>query len=185
MLRLFIALAVPAADKRAIGRLQQKARACLEGIRMVRAEGLHLTLKFLGETEPQRLEQIKVAIDEAAGASEIFSLALGGIGVFPSPAKARVLWVGLRSGEKAISALAGALDRSLAICGFQPEKRPFHPHLTIGRLRRPVSGDKLKRFIEAEKDFEGKTFLVDRVILFKSTLTAGGAVHEALYQKEL
>jgi RNA 2',3'-cyclic 3'-phosphodiesterase len=137
----------------------------------------------LGDTEEEKVEDIKQAIDRAAASIQPFRLRYGGSGAFPSAARARVIWVGLKEGVSAVNDLTAALEKHLAEAGYLPEIRDFHPHLTIGRLRYPLSEEKILKFIEEEKQFETVSSDIEKIVLFQSTLTKRGAQHTELYEK--
>ncbi len=185
MARLFIALELSEAQKKEINALQEKIKTYLDGIRWVKPEGLHLTLKFLGETEEERIASIKQALDNASSTINSFEIAYGKSGVFPSPKKARVFWVGLTAGLETVSSLAAEIERSMSFCGFAPEKRKFAPHLTIGRARGLLQEDLIRRFLNEERAFKTTSCLIKKVLLFESELTPRGAIytvrHKALF----
>ena len=104
-------------------------------IRWVRATGLHLTLKFLGEIPEERLGDIYEAVERAVDGASPFSLVLAGLGGFPDLRKPRVIWLGVLRGGEFLEKLHQRVDAQLALCGFSREKRKFSPHLTIGRVR--------------------------------------------------
>lgn len=131
-LRLFAALWLPEPLAEAARRRLERLRAGARGVRWVRPEQLHLTLKFLGETPGDRRPAVEGALAGAAAAGRPIDLRLTSGGVFPSGGPPRVLWLGAEpAGE--LAALAGAVDEALAPLGFPPESRPFRPHLTLGR----------------------------------------------------
>jgi len=185
LLRLFIALELSEEQKNEVTGLQKKLKQYLDGIRWVKPAGMHLTLKFLGETEPAQVEQVKFAMDEAVSDLGSFDLAYGQGGVFPSPAKARVIWLGLKDGEAQVRKLAENMEQALYSRGFARDKKAFTPHLTIGRVRGRIPKNKIERFIEQEKVFETAKVRVDGVVLFESRLTPEGAIHTPLYTASL
>ena len=186
MARLFIALELSKEQKLEISALQKKSKAYLDGVRWVKPEGLHLTLKFLGETDADKIAPVKKALDQVSSTVTGFEIAYGKSGVFPSPKKARVFWVGLRAGVEAVSALAAKIEPAMSLCGFAPEKRQFTPHLTIGRARGLVKEDLARRFLDEERTFITTPYLVKKVILYESKLTPRGAIytvrHQALFK---
>jgi len=182
--RLFVAIELSKKQKQEVYSLQQKLREYLEGVRWVRPEGLHLTLKFLGETDLSWIEPIKKAMDRAAADTSSIKIIYGSSGVFPSPKKARVLWIGLREGAEALQSLAENLDQILAKSGFMPEKRKFHPHLTIGRLRSSVPEKMIRRFLEEESNFQTTMLDAKQAVLFESRLHPDGALYTPLYKVE-
>ncbi|MDY6825803.1 MAG: RNA 2',3'-cyclic phosphodiesterase [Bacillota bacterium] len=184
-MRLFIAIALSEKQKKEVSILQNRLKTYLSGVRWVRHETLHLTLRFLGETDETRLPELINAMDETTAGETQFAFSLKGSGIFPGTAKARVLWVGLDKGAFLITALAEKLDQKLTGLGFPPEKRPFRPHLTIGRLRYPLPEDLMQKFIEKENSFQGSSMMVGEITLFESILSRQGAVYHPLHHSAL
>jgi len=182
LLRLFIAVELTEEQKHQLSALQNKIKGYLDGMRRVRPEGMHLTLKFLGDIEEERTALIQKAMDKTAEEVKPFNIQFGSCGVFPSPKKARVLWIGLKEGEAPVRELAGKLETNLADYGFEKDKRSYHPHLTIGRLRNTVQQEMINRFLDQENIFETSAAGVDEVILYQSCLSSRGAVHTAIHR---
>ncbi len=185
MARLFIAIELSKQQKEEVLKLQQKLKGFLEGVSWVKPEGMHLTLKFLGDTEPDLIDNIKKAMDNSVVSVNQFKLAIGYSGVFPSVHKARVMWIGVREGETALKHLAQNLDINLSSYGFKPEKRSYKPHLTIGRIRRPIPVHLIKRFIEQENSFYTSSSIAEEIVLFESQLTPKGSIYTVLYKNGL
>ncbi len=183
MLRLFIAVELSEQQKQELAKLQNKVSQYLDGVRWVKHDAMHLTLKFLGDTEESRIGQIREAIELAAEQHEPFLLSFGGSGLFPNSKKARVLWVGVKEGEKEIKLLADNLEKSLSAYGFQKEKRNFHPHLTTGRLRNPPPQDKIQSYLDNESSFISSPVEVKEAILFQSKLLPRGPKYSILHRK--
>ena len=132
-LRLFVACELPDELKRALGRLQDDLRRLgLDRLRWVRPEGIHLTLKFLGDVEASRVEEITAALSSAVAPFEL-RLWPAAVGSFGGP-RLRVVWVGLEGGVEELAALAGRVEAALEPLGFPRERRPFAAHLTLARV---------------------------------------------------
>jgi 2'-5' RNA ligase len=139
--RLFVAVFPPEPVRERIGTI----RSALEGhqpglaaLRWVRPERCHLTMRFLGDREPSAVERLTGAIEAAVAGLSRFEVELAGLGCFPKPERARVLWLGTRAGREQLVALAARLESELAGAGVDPDDRPFQPHLTLARAgRRP------------------------------------------------
>jgi len=134
-MRLFIALDFPDAVRETLRELIQKLRPEARGAKWVRPESMHVTLKFLGETEPARLGDIRGAV-AAANSPRPVEMRFRGLGFFPHERRPRVLWCGVEASPN-LPQLAADVDRSLAAAGFAPESRPFVPHLTLARFESP------------------------------------------------
>ncbi|HQE09198.1 MAG TPA: RNA 2',3'-cyclic phosphodiesterase [Bacillota bacterium] len=187
IMRLFIAIDPSAEQKTSLQSLLRRLSGSLDGVTWVRPEGLHLTLKFLGEQEEGILPDIIASMDKAAASMAPFNLQFGGAGVFPSPRRARVIWSGIRAGAEEVSYLASLLEKALAEKGFPVEKRSFIPHLTLGRLRRPQPGERIERLLDEESSFATEPAKVRSMRLYESHLSSRGArytiVKEILFGK--
>ncbi len=149
-------------------------------VRWVRPELAHLTLAFLGEVSPEFIETAKVELSRVARQHRAFTMRLKALGAFPSRSRARVVWVGTDKGRSEVCALQKDVVAALSSIGYLPERRPFSPHLTVGRLR--VPGDVSRA---AAIEFESAPFVVDRVALYRSVLGPGGPTYHELSQSAL
>ena len=181
-MRLFIALSLSEKQKNELHRLQQSLKSHLEGVKWVNPEGMHLTLKFLGEVEPARIAAIVEAMKEASPAVEPFDFSFGGGGAFPSPQKARVIWAGLRGEVGKAVALASSLEAALGKKGFPAETRDFSPHLTLGRLRYPLPGEKINKFMAEMQTFATEHSRARAMTLCQSRLSRQGATYSIIQQ---
>lgn len=139
-IRLFVAVELPEKLRAEIAGLNSYfSRA---NLKPVRKENIHLTLKFLGEVKENRVEDVLQALEKPAGKIRPFSIQPGAPGAFPAPHRARVLWVGLAEVSEPLIDLQREVDQALTELGFEREKKPFSPHITFARLRKPadVSG---------------------------------------------
>ena len=172
VVRAFVALPLDAA---ALGRVAETVgslRPRIAGVRWVRPEGLHLTLRFLGPSAPQALATIEPALRTAAAACPATVARLSGLGVFPERGSPRVLWLGVAV-DSGVLALQEACERAAIEAGFTPEGRAFRPHLTLGRWR-----DRAPR--PSLPDIELGESALDRLVLFRSDLRPSGAVYTPL-----
>ena len=202
-LRLFVAVTLPTEARGALAEVIGRLRAAnLRGVRTVAPEGVHITLKFLGNVDAGRVSEISEALTGAAHGSARFTLALQGLGAFPDGRAPRVLWAGVTvdtavSGDAeagvsgfpdALGALARRVDDACAGLGFPRERRPFSPHLTIARLRDSATDADRRRAADALAaiglDYSGG-FEVSAMHLIKSTLTASGALYETVCSVDL
>lgn len=172
-LRAFVALELPGEARRAALDQVQPLRSRLPGLRWTAAESLHLTLRFLGdEVRPAEIERLAPALAEAAARCPPGPARLAGLGLFPERGAPRVLWLGLALPEPFFE-LQAACERAARAAGFEAERRPFAPHLTLGRWRERVPRPELPP-CEA-----GQTRL-ERLTLFRSELDPRGARYTAL-----
>jgi 2'-5' RNA ligase len=176
-MRLFLAIDIPDVRSSLSG-LQSVLRSSWPGWRWVRPEGIHLTVRFLGEVETGLDAASREAWRAAAGAVRPFDIRLGRLGRFPKGGAARVLWVGIEEvgGGGRLPALAESVEQAAREAGFEPEKRPFRPHLTLARARR---GER-PRWAEGVEFERGKAVRVDHMILFSSQLHPAGARYTAI-----
>jgi 2'-5' RNA ligase len=154
-------------------------------IRWVRKEGIHLTLKFLGDIDRRDVEKIHGAMRQAALAFPPLVLRGDGLGVFPDFKRARVVWVGVAGDIKALRTLQGALEDALYALGFPKERRSFKGHLTLGRIRGRLDGSKLGRALQGLGDFRTEDFTAQSLVLFQSDLRPEGAVYTKLVEAKL
>lgn len=114
-----------------------------DALRPPRTDDFHTTVQFLGDTAEEDVAKIGGALAEAARLVEPVAVSYGGLGAFPTPARARVVWAAVREvdAEGALAELAGLVGESLAGLGYPPERRAFHPHVTIGRVRKRPGPD--------------------------------------------
>ena len=164
----------------AIVTLRQKR---VDNMRLVRPEGVHLTLKFLGDIEVSQVQQVAGAMQQAASRHTPFSLTLGAPGVFPNANRARVLWVGVDGDLKALKSLQAEVEEALTSVGFAAERQPFNPHLTIGRMHHRASRSDRRRATDALAAIplpEDQPIAVNAISLMKSTLQPDGAIYERI-----
>lgn len=179
-LRLFVALDLPEAHRREIARRSAGLAARLPPARWVPADNLHLTLVFLGATAEERLPDLRAALAPAFAGRGPLRLEVAGAGTFPPGRPARIAWVGLRGGPELL-ALQGRVAAAAADClGLEPERRPFHPHVTLARPRKPWSrraGEELERSFAGVL---GEPFAVEEGVLYRSETAPGGSVYTAV-----
>ena len=191
-MRLFIALNLPDSVREALWRAAAGLRDRNWPVRWAKPDGVHLTLKFLGEVAEDREPELIAAMGRAAApppgsrpGSATLVLRLSGFGVFPDPRRPRVVWAGVEP-EPALELLQHRVEREFEPLGFPTEGRPFRPHLTLGRAERDArSGDfrGLEAALEAAQ-FE-ETVTIDTVDLMQSTLQRSGAVYHARHRERL
>ena len=174
-LRLFVALWLPGPLSRAVSARLDELRRGSRGVRWVRPDQLHLTLKFLGETPSTELPELTSALAGVAAETRPFHLSLAPGGVFPPNGPPRVVWLGLTP-EEDLAALAARVEEALAPLGHAPERRPFRAHLTLGRAEPGAVFDRglLGRPLETGP------VMVERVSLVQSVLRPQGAVYTTL-----
>ena len=169
--RAFVAVVPPAEVAEAVTDRVASARRDDDGMRWL-AEW-HVTLEFLGRVEDA--DELAAAIGAAVADLPAARVRLGGAGAFPKPARATVAWIGVTEGAPAFVGLAAAVDQATGTLGHPPERRPFHPHVTVARARRPHD---LRPVVAALTDEPvGPAWTLDEVVLFESETRPTGAVH--------
>jgi 2'-5' RNA ligase len=145
----------------------------------IKAKNIHLTLKFLGYIEAEKIEPIGSALDRAREGIKPFTVTVGGLGAFPNLKSPRVIWVGVSESDD-LKRLYKNIEEELYKIGFEKERRPFHPHLTLLRVK---TRDEARRLAQRTRDIKGDlgvSFLADEFILFKSKLSPRGAEYSKL-----
>lgn len=183
--RLFVAIELPAGIRK---RLQEHINRLRESVPDARAswsheENLHLTLKFLGDTPVTRVETLSQVTKRAASEALPFELIVRSCGAFPPRGQPRVLWVGIEDPSGQLDKLQQALEDECAHAGFARETRPFHPHLTIARLRKPQGSRQLAALHE-EMGFETETVAASGLAVVRSELSSEGSRHTLISRHE-
>ncbi len=172
-MRLFVALDIPDAVREALAKISRDLRALCPTARWVRLEGVHVTLKFIGETPTEKAGQIRAALNGARASGPI-ELRFGGLGFFPNARRPRVLWAGVAAGA-ALSDLATSIETHLEPLGIPRETRQFSPHLTLARLDAPRGLDALRTAVERLGAPEFGSASAREFHLYQSVLKRGGA----------
>jgi 2'-5' RNA ligase len=185
MYRLFIAVPLPKSLLKRLVDVQYRLQGKVphRSVRWVRAEGIHLTLKFLGDTPRDRIPTIQEALTVVARNAPVGELTVESLSCFPSPRRPRVLWVGIQEPTGRLKALWKAVEEAMMVIGYKPERHGFSPHLTLGRVRRRTSREDLQQIGEA---IAGTTvdrlavFDADHFELIRSVLKPTGAEYTTL-----
>jgi 2'-5' RNA ligase len=181
-MRLFVAIDFPVGLRRTLQRVCREISPSLANVRWTRPESLHLTLKFLGDTAAEHVPDVRDALSAALQSRPAGSFSLAGLGAFPNERRPTVVWAGIADGVDWLAGLAASVDAALVPLGFPPEKRPFQPHVTLGRVRPgtrwPAEAAKREFAARAEQAFG--ELAADTVVLYASTLAPTGAIHEPL-----
>ena len=183
-LRLFIACELPESWTEALQQAQRDlSKAGLGYLRWVRPEGIHLTLKFLGETGRHLLPDIEAGMKTASQAFDPFELRLAGLGTFGSRGRVRVLWAGIEGDLKTLSRLQASTNAAMGEIGFARETRPFSAHLTLARVPDDAPADTtigVAAALRSAKLPDVDSYHVEEVSLIRSQLGRGGAVYTRL-----
>jgi RNA 2',3'-cyclic 3'-phosphodiesterase len=182
-MRTFVAIEVSSEISKAANELVERLARARETVRWVRPENMHLTLKFLGEVEDVRSIEVCRAVQAAVEPFATFPFRCGGVGAFPSSSRPRTVWIGLDQGEHQMIALQEAVDEALYEIGFPRDSRRFHPHLTLGRVKRQCRD--LPKLLEQFGQFEAGGMLAREVAVFSSKLESSGPVYMKLGHADL
>ena len=184
-IRCFVAIEIPASIQNRIGRIQGTLRKQIQKASWVKPGNIHLTLKFLGDVDPEDLESIGETLEGVTSRHSSFSLRIGSVGAFPNLARPRVMWAGVTVGGERVSALARNINLALSDCGFSLDAKKFNPHLTIARLKERID---LRPHIDQYRQYDnidGAEMTVDTISLIQSQLHPQGAIYSTLQSHSL
>lgn len=179
-IRSFIAIEIAADVRQRLAELQEELAKDLAGraVRWVEPGNIHLTLKFLGDTEIGTIGRIESCLEEIAAGFEPFGVQLGKLGCFPNPRRPRVIWVGVEGDIDPLLLLQQEVEQGLSELGWPADERRFHPHLTLGRVK-DFRGVVEARFPWGRQPVTGQQ-QVSEVCLIESDLQPTGAVYTVL-----
>lgn len=183
-MRTFAAIALPDEVRDRISRVTKDMRSACKSVRWVQAENYHLTLAFYGEVEDDQFETIDAALARHTSNIAAFTLHLTECGAFPNVRKPATVWVGVNTCSELEACHAAAAEAGSAV-GIPAEKRKYHPHITIGRVRRGRFEQELAPHLPSAEAIGACEFTVRDVSLFKSSLTPQGAHYDCLKQYPL
>jgi len=183
-MRAFIAIDLEPGIKAALQSLVQDLRSARADIRWVGAEGMHVTLKFLGPIDDDQSVRVQEVLKEVAGRHHAFPLRLEGTGAFPGERSPRVLWAGFAASPE-LEALQKELDAALEAEGFERENRAFTPHLTLGRVKGSDRVPKAMAELAKHREASFGAMTVRKVALFESLLRPEGAEYRIVFEAGL
>jgi len=184
MIRLFIAFPLSEKVKASLKQIISDLRLYGGDIKWVDFSNIHLTLKFLGDTDPKIIPRITDIIDSTAIKYQAQQVTIDRLGSFPNFDRPRVIWVGSSSDTGTLTSIAEHIDIGTATLGWEREEKKFKPHLTLGRIKNPT---RLHELTDAAKTYRFETIemLLDRIILYQSTLTPHGPIYKKLHETVL
>ena len=180
-IRSFLAFDLPSTWKEKMAHISKGKRASYLDVRWVKPENIHLTLVFLGNIPSERIEDLGLVVEDAARGYAPFSVHLHGMGYFPGRGSPRVLWIGLGGDIERMAGFRNDVQNRLKPFGIQQEKRPYRPHLTLGRFRK--SGRKnrlLGDFLLKNGNVTSNSVVFDTLYLYKSDLRREGPIYARL-----
>ncbi|MGQ9547917.1 MAG: RNA 2',3'-cyclic phosphodiesterase [Roseiflexus sp.] len=186
--RLFIAAELPDALREELVVLQTHLKRDRPPVRWIEPSAMHLTLWFLGNVQENQIADLTTILRLSFDGQQAAYIRLGAPGAFPNLQRPQVIWVGLAAGESHLLAWHNALVRRLPDLGFPPDPRPFHPHLTLGRVRREASTAQQQRLGAAIRKLKPQSehvWCLRHVTLFRSDLRPEGPHYTALASVDL
>ncbi|MDH3973376.1 MAG: RNA 2',3'-cyclic phosphodiesterase [Deltaproteobacteria bacterium] len=174
-IRSFIALDLSPSNLLGIKRLQEGLKQRSAGVRWLKTESIHLTLKFLGNINEEKVEALCAALGALRESHSFFHLSPSRVGAFPRLDRPRVIWLGVEGDLDALHSLWRDVEAGCFMAGFEKEKRPFSPHLTLGRVKDFKKAAGLDKALEGMGSFAFEPFRIDAVHLYRSELRPEGA----------
>lgn len=184
--RIFIAIDISDAARAVCAALIQHLRPQFPKVRVgwERPEKLHITLKFLGDTADDLVENVSKSVADVGSNHQPFKLKLAGPGVFPAASRPRILWVGIDDASGAVTDLNRRVEDVCERLGYEKEKKRFHPHITIGRVREP-HGASILADAHLKTVIEPVEFDVKSLVIYESKLLPAGSVYSVVEQLSL
>ena len=185
MIRSFVAIELTQETREKLVIIQEQIKQSQAKVRWVNPNGIHLTLKFLGNIHPAQVDEIAETAAREVENEPPLTLRPSGLGAFPIRRKPRVIWIGMEGEVQRLTEIQSRVENALEPLGFVREKRPFRPHLTIGRVK---DHRRLQALIDAMTALElpeFDSFDVTEIILYKSDLRPTGAIYTKLHRMSL
>jgi RNA 2',3'-cyclic 3'-phosphodiesterase len=176
-LRLFLAIDIPNSARRKIAEAQSFYKTLNLDATWVKPSNMHLTLKFLGNTQPDLIPAIKDRMAKIANSSPPFSVTFGKVGVFPNMSRPRVLWVGIEEAKGRLDSLKEKIELQMTCLGFPADYKKSVHHLTLGRIKSGKGKERLKKAVESAHPINASAFEVSSIQLIKSELTPQGSIY--------
>jgi len=183
-MRCFIAIELSQETRGVLDKIQEELKQTIHGVKWVKPDNIHLTLKFIGNVEEETVDKIKEAMTQAASQTQPFKIKLSSAGAFPTPERPRVIWIGIEEGRKESTDIASSVEEKLIPLGIEKENRAFHPHLTLARVKFLKDKSSVKNAFTSLK-IPQIEMTAEKVTLFQSTLSREGAVYSVLHEADL
>lgn len=185
MIRTFIAAEIPDDVRAGLSREMERLRLSAPRIKWSHPDNLHLTFRFLGDVKENDLDELFDTVGDAVASLTPFALEVKGVGAFPNWRHPRVVWAGGGEGADDAVALAEAVEDACAELGYERERRPFRPHLTLGRVKLPADGYGLRDAVAGLEEKHFGYIDIDSVEVFMSTLRRTGPVYSPMARLRL
>ena len=181
--RLFVAISLAEEIRNELARVQQTLKPFARDVKWVKIDNVHVTLKFLGYVEFEKIDAIKKTLAASSEGHGAFEILVKGVGFFPNERRPAVFWAGMESPE--LLALQSRVEDSAVPLGFEKEERPCSPHLTLARFREPAGLLHLVREAAQFSEREFGKMIADHLTLYESTLRPQGPIYTPLEQFRL
>ncbi len=185
LVRAFVAIEVDEDVRAALTDTQRKLKKSDAHVSWVKAEHIHLSLAFLGDIFPRQVQGMGKALDEIGGLCGPFTMDVGGVGSFGSPRKPRVIWAGIEAPPQGLIEMQEVVAAAAEEFGIPVDKRPFRPHITLGRVRSGRNVDALTSAMASVKNTRHGSVAVRRILLMRSVLKSQGAEYSILHETAL
>jgi len=179
-MRCFLAIELPEVVRDQLALLQGRLGSQVDGVRWTRTDHVHLTIKFLGEVSDRDLARVCETAAAVAARYAPFEIEVRGAGCFPPRGPARIVWVGIPEPPQPLLDCQGACEDGYAEVGFEAERRPYRPHLTIGRVKDARAGRDIRLAVESEQRFDAGRFPAEELVLFQSVLGRSGPTYTVI-----
>ena len=181
-IRTFVAVDVNESVRRRAARLIEQLAASVGNVKWVEPQHMHLTLQFLGDVPQTDVHKVCLAVRRAVVGCVPFAMSLLGAGAFPHAGRPSTIWIGVDQGAQQLKTIQQRIQQALKPLGFPPERRAYHPHLTIGRIRRGrvSGGSQLARDLRDQQSFDAGRSTVDQVIVYASYLERTGPSYQPM-----
>jgi len=177
-IRSFLAFELPVEIREQIRVISKELKKTALPVRWVKVDNIHLTILFLGSVDEDTIGDIEEKVNVVVKGFSAFKTKLNAVGAFPHWRRPRVIWIGLNGDIGRLSNLRNKLLEELKVLGFMPEKRPFRPHLTLGRFKGPIDrGEDMKWILDRYRDINSDLYQLNELILYKSDLKPDGPVY--------
>ena len=183
-MRLFVAIELGEANRSRLARLQGSLERKCRGVRWVQEHQLHMTVKFLGDVPDGQVPDVSAALELAASSGKPFTMDLQGAGCFPTRGPVRIVWSGATETSGALTQCVAAVEDELESLGFPRERRPFSPHITIGRVRFDDSDGRIRSAVNAAA-YENMVQAVKSLTLMSSALSPKGPAYSVVSRANL
>lgn len=180
-MRTFIGVNISNEIKMELSRIQNVLKEMNLDVKWVKPENMHITLKFLGEIQKEKIKILQNDLTSVANRFKPFEINISGLGTFPDLRRPRVIWIGIDRGGSELKKMAIFIENNLANIGLAKEDKKFSAHLTLGRVRTTRNIERLKDKVE-KLDIRPLSCVVDRFILFRSTLTQQGPIYTSIFE---